>query len=158
MRGIKIKGIRGSIKEPIIIKETPSGCWECISHSKDIDGYPRIRWDSKSNKMHRFFYFLYKGSIPAGMHVCHHCDNPSCVNPDHLFLGDNQQNTQDRHAKGRSAKGSMIASAMLTEIDVINILKSKKPQVELARHYGVSKACISRIKLRRTWKHVEVEI
>jgi len=156
MRGIKIDGIRGSVKEPIVIEKTPSGCWICISHAKTKDGYPRIRWDGKSNLMHRFFYAMYKGKIPQGMCVCHTCDNPACVNPDHLFLATSKQNTHDRHLKNRSAKGEGIGTSRLRTEQVKTILNSDESYSKLARNFGVSKTTIADIKKRKQWTHMEV--
>ncbi len=156
MRGIKVKGIHGSIKEPIVIKETQEGCWECISHAKVHGGYTRLRWDGKSNLMHRFFYAHYKGPIPDGKCVCHKCDNRGCVNPDHLFLATNQQNTMDRHLKGRSSKGEQIGTSKL-RIDQVRVIKeSNESYSKLAKEFDVSKSTIHLIKKNIRWTHVEV--
>ena len=151
MGGIMVKGIKGSIREPIILKENPTGCGECISHSCDEDGYPRFRWNGHQS-MKYFFYEKYTGIVPAGMVVCHRCDNRKCVNPEHLFLGTNQENTADRHAKKRSAKGEKIASSILHEEEAREILSSKEPGAVLARRFGVSPATVSAIRKGRNWK------
>lgn len=66
---------------------------------------------------HRLSYEIHFGAIKAGLNVCHHCDNPSCVNPTHLFLGDNAANAADRDAKGRQVvrRGEEFTHAKLTE-------------------------------------------
>lgn len=84
----------------------PSGCWQWTG-SKDSWGYGQIRivsssGGSKIRGAHRISFELFKGEIPDGYFVCHTCDNPRCVNPDHLFLGTQTDNMQDRLRKGRN--------------------------------------------------------
>ena len=74
-------------------------CWEWTA-SKDKDGYGLFHFNRKQVRAHRFAFGL--DNIPKGMAVCHTCDNPGCVNPDHLFLGTNLDNTQDMISKGRN--------------------------------------------------------
>lgn len=81
-----------------------AGCWLWTGY-KDRDGYGRFKVNSKTVGAHQFSYQLHRGAIPNGLHICHHCDNPSCVNSDHLFLGTNQDNIADRTRKGRTASG-----------------------------------------------------
>lgn len=98
---------------------------------------------------HRYSYMLHKGPIPDGMYVCHTCDNPRCVNPDHLFLGTPRDNAEDRENKGRSIypRGDKHHLSKLTDAQVeeILLLKGVKPQSEIARMYGVDPSHISRI-------------
>jgi HNH endonuclease len=76
-------------------------CWVWTRNS-DKNGYGLVRWHGKYVKAHRLAYRLATGVDPAGMYVCHKCDNPPCVRPDHLFLGDNQINQKDSVEKGRN--------------------------------------------------------
>lgn len=76
-------------------------CWIWTA-CRDHKGYGQLRIHSKSILAHRYAYILEHGEIPDGMFVCHHCDNPSCVNPTHLFLGTNTDNVHDMMAKGRN--------------------------------------------------------
>jgi hypothetical protein len=87
------------------------GCWEWLA-GKDKDGYgsfqyggPRGEQKFEKRRAHRVSFDLFCGGLPEGMLVCHRCDNPSCVNPDHLFLGSTKDNVRDRINKGRSAAG-----------------------------------------------------
>ena len=81
-------------------------CFECISHCKDNDGYPIIRRNTKQGKMSRYVYKkYYKKEIPKGICVLHKCDNSSCINPKHLFLGTHLDNTQDMLKKERRPSG-----------------------------------------------------
>ena len=81
--------------------DTSGDCWTWTLNT-DKDGYGRVRWDGKYVRAHRLAYRLSTGVDPHGMFVCHRCDNPPCVRPDHLFLGDNQINQKDSVEKGRN--------------------------------------------------------
>lgn len=81
------------------VKLMPSGCWEWQA-SKKKKGYGRFKVQDFQHA-HRFSYHIFKGNIPKGMLVCHKCDNPSCVNPAHLWLGTYSDNINDCYAKGR---------------------------------------------------------
>lgn len=85
-------------------KKTNSGCWEWTARKND-DGYGTIKINNKQCYSHRFSWQLFNGFILKGLFVLHKCDNPSCVNPDHLFLGTKKDNAKDRDNKGRGLKG-----------------------------------------------------
>ena len=82
------------------IKSTGVGCWEW-TWSKDGDGYGHFHARPITQRAHRFSYYIYKAELKDGLCICHSCDNPSCVNPDHLWQGTIKQNNQDALAKGR---------------------------------------------------------
>ena len=81
-------------------KNTPNGCWEWIA-STNGRGYDRFRFQGKAHQAHRVSYQLNHGVDPKELYVCHTCDNKSCVNPEHLFLGTQFDNMQDKIIKGR---------------------------------------------------------
>lgn len=100
---------------------------------------------------HRVAYELTKGPIPEGLCVCHKCDTPPCINPDHLFLGSHQDNNQDMARKGRAR------AACLTEDDVRGIIAALargERHAQIAARYGVSATSIDRIATRRTWRRL----
>lgn len=129
--------------------------WTGIIHS---NGYGRFWLNDTRFYAHRVSYELNCGPIPPGYFVCHHCDNPLCVRPDHLFLGTPQENVADSVAKGRSARGEKNAHTKLTEEDVIAIRETYAAggitHRELAHQYNVSRKSIGDIINRRRWKHV----
>ncbi len=106
----------------------------------------------------RFSYQLHYGLIPDGLFVCHHCDQPLCVNPDHLFIGTNADNMSDCSKKGRakgpSFKGSEHPSAKLTDDAVRDIRTSALTGVALAKKYGVRPTLISEVRRHRIWRHI----
>ena len=137
------------------------GCWEWVG-PKCRDGYGKC-WSTLhgEEKAHRLAYTLQYGPIPDGMCVCHTCDNPACVNPQHLWLGTSVENTADRHAKGRSTggpgKGTAHHHVTLTEADIPVIRRrcaNGETQRTVAEDYGVTQSVISRVVNRRAWQHV----
>lgn len=137
---------------------TESGCW--IWTGKESSGYGMY------NKYlaHRMSYELFIGEIPDGMCVCHKCDIPLCVNPNHLFIGSHKENMKDMEIKGRKWAKPVFrkndgepASAKLTK-DKVNEIRSLlslgKTQQEIALIFGVTQGCIGFIKRGKTWAHV----
>src|SRR5712671_4587251 len=124
-----------------------TGCWNWIG-SVSSEGYVNININNKCIRTHRLSYKLFRGKIPEHLLVCHKCDNPSCVNPSHLFLGTNHENIYDSINKGRRAdfKGTKNPRAILTEDQVkeIRILYSKGAisQAKLAKKFNTNKFAI----------------
>lgn len=134
------------------------GCWDWVG-SKDMDGYGRIRIEKKLRGAHRVSFAIHIGPIPDDMCVCHTCDNPGCINPEHLFLGTNADNTYDRNAKGRTARqtGASNGQSKITDDDVIAIRAVKARwgvNTRLAAQYGVSQPLISQIRAGKRWSHL----
>jgi len=135
-------------------------CWQWTAGDNG-EGYGRFRHDNQKVGAHRFSWEFHFGDIPDSMLVCHKCDNPGCVNPDHLFLGTNQDNMNDMVKKGRN-KIRVGAANNKTKLNVekvktIRFLYSKgnHTQRELAKMFGVGQPCIKDIVNRITWKHVK---
>ncbi len=89
------------VRVPCIYPEL-GDCWENTSHYKDSYGYPYIRRNGKKSNISRYVWRLRFDPIPRGMCICHKCDNPKCINPEHLFLGTHKDNSQDMARKGRA--------------------------------------------------------
>lgn len=108
---------------------------------------------------HRVAWMLTNGPIPDGLFVCHRCDNPPCVNPDHLFLGTNQDNVDDMVAKGRNRKGVASGNAKLDDEQVREIRRlfgsGECTLAELSERFGVCPMVAWRAAKGKTWKHVD---
>lgn len=131
-----------------------SNCFICTSHAKDKDGYIRYGKEKKNTKMHRHIYEECFGEIPEGMLIRHKCDNPSCINPEHLELGTNRQNKDDMIKRGRVLKHENHPSNKLKWDDVNKIrdmYKQGVTQKELSEKFNVSQTNISKIILNKTW-------
>lgn len=85
------------------IRRLDNGCWEWIG-CRWKGGYGYLRPNRKIISAHRYMYELYKGPIPDGLDACHTCDNPWCVNPDHIWLGTHGENMKDAYRKGRKTQ------------------------------------------------------
>jgi hypothetical protein len=136
----------------------PDACWPWMG-ARSKGGYGRSR--SGGELAHRIAWQLFHGSIPVGLSVCHHCDNPPCCNPAHLFLGTHGENMADRHRKGRSRGpiGEAHPSAKLTEEDVREIRRlrslSNPPTLKtLAMRYGVALQVIHNAAIGKTWRRI----
>jgi len=130
-------------------------CWNWLAHL-DKDGYGILPANGPAIRAHRYSFEHYNNTIPVGMNICHKCDNPSCVNPHHLFLGTGKDNVHDMLNKRRDAiVGSKNNKAKLSEIDILKIRKSNKSTQKLMIEYGVSKSTINRVKAKKTWRHVD---
>lgn len=130
------------------VPEPNSGCWLWTS-GWDSDGYGLATGNKKA---HRLSYERSVGPIPIGACVCHRCDTPACVNPAHLFLGTNAENTADRKMKGRGSMGASSPHAKLTEAQVMEILTSKESKRALASRFGVTPGAIAHIRRGSSWK------
>lgn len=136
-----------------VMPEPNSGCWLWTASCWKTNPYSRFRLEGKNESGHRASYILFKGKIPKNMYVCHKCDVPTCVNPDHLFLGSSQDNTNDKIKKGRS---NMIGRPCVLSEKQAKEIKHRidKNGNELALEYGVSKSTISNIKLGIIFKNI----
>ena len=132
-------------------------CWQWTGSTNGK--YGKIRCEDQGPLLyaHRYSYLLHYGDYDQSMQVCHHCDNPLCVRPDHLFLGTHADNMADRQAKGRQSRGSDRPAAKLSEHDVSMIKWALDAGVrgnKLAELFGVTPALISYIKVGKGWSHV----
>ncbi len=132
-------------------------CWHWAGALNNM-GYgflhTRIRPDLRL--AHRLSWTLYRGEIPSGLWVLHSCDQPSCVNPNHLFLGTRQDNVDDMLKKGRNAKGEGNGASKLTDVQVreIYLMRGKISGMVLAKKYGVAFNQIYVIWRRERWRHI----
>lgn len=132
-------------------------CWEWIG-PRDKDGYGILHRQFAGETLHRAhrFSYVFHFNVPLeDKLVCHKCDNPACVNPEHLFLGTAKDNTQDAISKGRALVGVKNPNATLSSSQVKEIRNriSRGAKLRtLAIEYGVQYGAISKIKFGRTWK------
>lgn len=172
--------------ETKFIPEPNSGCWIWIA-AADKRGYGRFRIGSLTDGSRRtaiatrVAWVIYKGELPQNLDVCHRCDNPPCVNPEHLFLGTCLDNMRDCVSKGRHSygerhskiqkshiiagpthplfgrpgrKGTDHHAAKLTEADVRAIRADARLLALVAADYGMCFQSIWNIQQRKTWKHI----
>lgn len=132
---------------------TESGCWVWM-RAIDKNGYGIHYFKNKKYFAHRKSYELFNGKIPENMLICHKCDNPSCVNPNHLFFGTAKDNAQDALKKKRNFVGSKNSRAILNENDVIEIRKSNLPLKDIAKKYLVSLSTIKYARKKTSWSHL----
>lgn len=171
----------------VLKPDTEDGCWTWVGGTTTA-GYGIIGAGGRNGASllaHRVSWEIHNGPITDGLFVCHHCDNPSCIRPSHLFLGTQKDNLQDASRKGhmhnwqvlhpefirrgelhwsrfhpeRIARGEGMTTAKLTETDVREIRElyatGKYYQRQLANMFGVTQSNIWCVVSRQTWKHVQ---
>lgn len=131
-----------------------NGCWEWVGYFGS-GGYGMMSRNGKNQRAHRISYEAYKGTISKGMVVRHTCDNPACINPDHLILGSQRDNVADREARNRRVvNGERIGTSKLTEKDVLEIRASKESLDVLARRYDIDRSNVWVIRAGKSWRHL----
>lgn len=137
-------------------KRTKGGCWEWHG-AKNKSGYGVITMKGISERLaHRISFYLCKGKALEG-HGCHVCNNPPCINPDHIFEGDDALNMAHCRESKRTLSGSRNVHAKLTEADVLEIRKKLEEGVSkriLAAQYNVSLSLVFMIARRAIWTHI----
>jgi len=147
MKSKSLKKIFKKRFEEKVIFAVASSCW-LWKGAKGKNSYGKMSIDGKHKKAHRISWEIYVGEIPKDMHVLHKCDNPPCVNPNHLFLGTQADNNKDMFSKGRGydRNGVNNPRAKFTAKEVKIIRSRHENQYDLAEEYGVSQSTISRIQ------------
>lgn len=137
-----------------------TGCWLWTASCAG-KGYGQIKIPGERVQIyaHRLSYILHKGvDVEKGKHICHTCDTPKCVNPEHLFMGTNHENHMDMKNKGRSTHGEKNSQAKLTEEKVIQLhgmVKLGIPTKEIARLFGIHQSAVIRIKNGTRWERLK---
>jgi len=155
----KLERIRSRFEEKVIKTE---GCWGWNGHL-DKNGYPLMKSGSdrksfKEARCNRISWLLYRGEIPEGKYLCHQCDNPTCTNPDHLFLASAKENSQDMVKKARGNKGTKHGNAKLNDQDVVEIrqlLRQGKTGRFISEKFSIDPNVVSGIKHGKSWTHVQ---
>lgn len=137
-------------------KGDPDECWKWRAGTSA--GYGRIKVNGVHEGAHRVSYRLKNGKIQDNLQVNHKCDNPSCVNPNHLYLGTQSENVQDAFNHGDATQlGEENSCAKLTEEQVGEIkqlLQTDLTQRKISNKFGVSRSAIGYIDQGRRWSHV----
>lgn len=130
-------------------------CLIVVGRVVQPDGYTRQRINGVRDQSHRHVYRQYNGEIPDGMVVRHTCDNPGCVNPDHLILGTIQDNVNDRVNRERGAVGVNNGRNVLEESQVLEIRSiTNRTNYSIAKEYGVNPSTIRDIRNGKIWKRL----
>lgn len=140
-------------------KDADNGCWEWTAGKfKDRGGYGKYRMDSGAGYAHRLAYEDEHGPIPDGLLIRHLCDNPPCVNPQHLLLGTSQDNSNDKLSRWRHRYGESHQSAKLTDADVKEMRRlyteTQMLCTDIASRFNVTGRTVSSIVNGQGWNHL----
>jgi hypothetical protein len=137
-----------------VFTEMPTNCKICY-HNPDKNGYPRIGINGRRLRLSRYLWQLANSrTISKGLIILHLCDNPKCINLDHLSLGTPKENTKDAIKRTRLNQGIKNGNVKLTTNLVKLILAAKGFQKDIAKNFNISQQNVSFIKTRKTWKNL----
>ena len=139
----------------VAIDFRPGACWHWRGAVEN--GYGRFKLNGGRSAANRVSFALFNGEAPSGKFICHRCDNPICVRPDHLFLGTPTDNMMDKVNKRRHAFGSRTGTAILNERSVREIrelLSDGQSLQSIAVRFGVAKRTVQKIKNGENWSHL----
>lgn len=158
MRSIRGRSVRERFEEKFV---KGAGCWEWLGSK--VSGYGQLMVNNRPLRAHRLAYEYAHGPIPKGMFICHTCDNPSCVNPAHLFAGTHVENMADCVKKGRAkspnkgTRGEKNPESKLTAEEVSEIRRLAavpRSNARVGRQFGITGTHVARICKRESWSHV----
>jgi hypothetical protein len=158
MRSVRGRTVKERFEEKFIRSD---GCWEWIG-GVGSHGYGNFSANGKISTSHRFSYEYFVGPIPASLVVCHSCDNRTCVNPAHLFVGTMAENNADRDSKGRARnglnpKGEDSPHATITATTALRIRElasQSMKKIDIARSLNLSPYIVYDVCSCRTWMHI----
>ena len=129
---------RHSSRQKLISFRINGECWECCSHHQNKSGHCQMERNGKSILVHRYVYEHINGDIPDGLIVRHICDNPKCINPNHLLVGTYKDNCRDMFKRGRDnrPKGERHYKHVLSEKQVLEAYNSSEPARIFAEKFG----------------------
>jgi len=147
--------MRLTLKERLLAsyeEDLQTGCWNWTKY-RDRDGYGTIAVNSRPVLAHRASYSVFVSPLLPSLFICHECDNPSCINPKHLYQGTHKDNQKDKKVRMRVV-GESHPYSKLTETDILSIRNSELSQEKLGKIYGVTQAHVGRIKRNINWSHI----
>ncbi len=155
MKKYKKRPLKQRIESHVISKE---GCWLTDYYINPKDGRPKITVDGEIRQLARVVYEVFKNESPGELCVCHTCDNPSCINPEHLWLGTYADNNTDKVKKDRQLKGTQVPSSKLTDSQIVEIkqllCEDRLSFREIAKQFNVTISAIDKINSGTNWKHI----
>jgi HNH endonuclease len=155
----KVRDVRERFFEKVDTGNTVNGCWLWLA-GKNHQKYGRFYYDGWDQPAHRVAYILANGPVDPKLLACHSCDQPSCVNPSHIFMGTQKQNMEDCKKKGRFAThiGEANPRARLTNAQVIQIRKlfdsGLYTRRALIKMYKIPASTLDNVIYRINWKHL----
>ena len=143
-----------SLAARLLERSVRSGRCRLWTGSKYHDGYGRMSYEGKWQRVHRLAWRAWRGPIPIGLNVLHRCDTPLCIKPSHLFVGTHADNVADKMRKGRHPHTVTFGNRKLTDAQARAVFRARGRQVDIAARFGIEQAAVSKIKRKVTWKHI----